>query len=141
MSQPSFLVTYYHLFLGNQDAMTGWYRTGYTIESIRMVVIPRGNVRALSGLGLYSRHDAVGLTNYAVEVGSIVKDAFDRHYVIRGLQPHTWGNQFGYYSCDLAELTDFPFISGFFGFEVKDGEPGAVVEGFEDGFERGYFAL
>jgi hypothetical protein len=134
-------VTYYHLFLGDQDSTTGWYQKGYVIQTIRMLIMSRAVVQRASGLGIYSRHDAVGITNYDVEVGSVVKDAFDTHYLIKGLRPHMWGNQFGYYSCDLAELTDFPFIAGFFGFEVLVGSPGDVVQGFADGFQRGFFAL
>jgi len=135
----SFVVTYYNLFLGDQDAVTGWYQRGFTSEAIRMAIIPKGNVQVLSGLGLYSRHDAVGLTNYDVETGSIVKDAFDTYYLIVGLQPHKWGNEFVYFAVDLEELTDFPFISGFFGFE--DTATGTVGYEFEDGFERGNWTL
>ena len=140
MSDPSFAVTYYNLFLGDQDAVTGWYQKGYVIESVTMAVIPKGNVQILSGLGLYSRHDAVGLTNYSVETGGIIKDAFEDHYLIVGMQPFKWGDVFVYYACDLKHLTDFPFISGFFGFEDDEHSADAGAE-FEDGFERGYWAL
>jgi hypothetical protein len=140
MSTPSFTVTYYNLFLGDQDAVTGWFRKGFTIESVTMAIIPKGNVQVLSGLGLYSRHDAVGLTNYSVKTGSIVKDSFDAYYLIVGLEPWKWGNQFVYYACDLEELADFPFIAGFFGFEDDEHSSHDGCE-FEDGFERGYWAL
>lgn len=140
MSNPSFTVTYYNLFLGDQDSVTGWYQRGFVTESITMAIIPKGSIQILSGLGLYSRHDAVGLTNYDVKSGCIVKDAFDTYYLIIETIPHKWGNQFVYYACDLEELTDFPFISGFFGFE-DDEHSGFAGTEFEDGFERGNWTL
>ena len=140
MSSNRFRVTYYNLFLGDQDAVTGWYQKGYTIESVVMAVIPKGNVQLLSGLGLYSRHDAVGLTNYDVETGSIIKNQDDIYYLVVGIEPYYWGNTFGYNACDMRVLTDFPHISGFFGFEDDAHSDDAGAE-FEEGFERGYWAL
>jgi hypothetical protein len=136
----SFTVTYYNLFLGGQDGTTGWYQKGYVTESITMLIVDKSNSRMLSGLGLYSRHDAVGLTNYAVKIGGVVKDTFGEYYQIMGMLKHTWGDQFGYYACDLSKLVDFPFISGFFGFE-DDAHSGYAGSEFEDGFERGYWTL
>ncbi len=140
MSSPDFSVTYYNLFLGDQDGTTGWHQRGFVTEQITMTIFPKGSSRVLSGLGIYSRHDAVGLTNYAVKRGSIVKDAHGSYYEIVGLSAHTWGNVFGYYSCDLQQLTDFPFVAGFFGFE-DEAHTGYAGNEFEDGFERGYWTL
>lgn len=139
-THASFQVTYYNLFLGDQDGTTGFYQKGYVTEAVTMAIIPRGNTAILSGLGLYSSHDAVGLTNYAVKIGGVVKDAFGDYFEIQGLSPHKWGNVFGYYACDLKKLQDFPFIAGFFGFE-DDAHSGYAGAEFEDGFERGYWAL
>jgi hypothetical protein len=136
---PSFQVTLYSLFLGNQDSVTGWYRKGYVIKYAKVAIIPKGNVKMLSGLGSYSRHDAVGLTEYEIRVGDTVKDAFGTHYEVVGREPFKWGDKFAYYALDLEEVHDFPFVAGFFGFE--DTEHGLAGFGFEDGFERGYWAL
>jgi hypothetical protein len=139
MSMPSALVTYYNLFLGDQDSVTGWFRKGFTIESVEMAIVPNGTIQMLTGMGYYGRHNAEGLTNYDVKKGSIVKDGYGVHYLIVGIQPFKWLNKFVYNACDLEELADFPFIAGFFGFE--DTEHGTIGYEFEDGFERGYWAL
>jgi hypothetical protein len=141
MSQPSFTVNYYSLFLGNQDSVTGQFQKGYVPESIRMAIVPKAFVSRLSGLGLYSRHDAVGITNYEVRVGCIVQDTHGTYYEIMSRQPHTWGDQFGYYSVDLRERRDFPFITGYFGFEIIAGTMTNITVGFDEHFERGYWAL
>jgi hypothetical protein len=140
MTDTSAVVTYYNLFLGDQDATTGWFRKGYTIESVTMAVVPKGTITAMTGLGFYARHDAEGFTNYSVRTGGYIKDAFDRYYLIRAMQPLVWLNRFVAYACDLEEATDFPFTAGFFGFEDDEHSADAGCE-FEDGFERGYWAL
>lgn len=138
----SFQVTLYSLFLGAQDTETGWFQKGYIIQTVTMAVIPKGSTHFLSGLGYYSRHDAVGFTNFTVKVGDYIKDSFDTHYLIVGLQPHTWGNVYAYTACALEEAMDFPFISGFFGFETyRYVSSLSTGEEFEDGFERGLWAL
>jgi hypothetical protein len=136
----SFTLTYYELFLGDQNATTGWYRRGYVIQQVRMAILPRSASWMLSGAGYYSRSDAVGLTNFVVSTGSIVKSETGRYYTIMTVQPHEWGSLTGYYLCDLKELMDLPLPYEFFGFEsyqvnadLKDGEE------FEDGFERGFW--
>lgn len=134
---PSFTVTLHSLFLGGQDTVTGWYRKGYVNLTITMAVIPRSSSRVLASMGVYCRLDAVGLTNYEVEEGDIVKDTFGDYWLISGKKPFTVGDTFVYYECDLKKLLNFPFISDLFGFEV-------ILEGvqeFETGFQRGYFAL
>jgi hypothetical protein len=135
----SFQVTLYSLFLGDPDSVTGWYRKGFTIAYARVAIVPKGNVKALSGLGVYSRHDAVGFTDYEVDVGDVVQDAFDDYYMVVGREPFKWGDRFVYYALDLEQLHDFPFSAGFFGFE--DTEHGSIGYEFEDGFQRGYWAL
>ena len=136
-----FTVTLYGLFLGDQDTTTGHFRLGYVYQSITMAIVPRSSTRALLSVGSYARLDAVGYTNYDVQLGDVVGDKFGRYWSIEGRKPYTWGEDFVVYECDLKEKLNFPFTAGFFGFEILVGEPGAVVQGFEDGFERGYWAL
>ena len=138
---PSFTVTLYGLFLGDQDTTTGWYRKGYVYQTITMAVIPRSNTQALMSVGAYARLDAVGFTNYEVKEGDVVRDVHGNYWEIAGRKPYTWGDTFAYYECDLKKLLNFPFTAGFFGFEIKQGSIGNVIQGFEDGFERGYWAL
>jgi len=138
---PSFTVTLYGLFLGNQDTTTGWYRKGFVYQSITMAIIPRGSTQALMSVGKICRLDAVGLTNYEVQEGDVVGDVHGNYWIIEGKKPFTWGDTFVYYECDLKKLLNFPFTAGFFGFEIIIGEIGSVTSGFEDGFERGYWAL
>lgn len=141
MTDLSFTATLYSLFFGAQDTVTGWYQKGYVMQVAEVFVVPRGTVQRATDMGFYSRHDAEGMTAYECKIGDVVKDAFDEHYLIVGKQPWKVGNKFIFYALDLEQLLDFPFISGFFGFEILVGELGAVVQGFEDGFERGYWAL
>ena len=138
---PSFTVTLYGLFLGDQDTTTGWYRKGYVYQSITMAIIPRGATVALMSVGKVCRLDAVGFTNYEVQEGDVVGDVYGNYWSIEAKKPFVWGDEFVYYDCDLKKLLNFPFTAGFFGFEIIEGSIGAVVKGFEDGFERGYWAL
>jgi hypothetical protein len=135
----SFQLTLYSLFLGNQDADTGWYRKGYVIKYARVAIIPKGVMHTVTGLGYYSRHDALGLTQYEIKVGDTLKTTLGAHYLVVNREPFTWADKFVYYALDLEEQHDFPFIAGFFGFE--DAAHGTVGGMFEDGFERGYWAL
>jgi hypothetical protein len=145
MTDISFTVTYYNLFLGDQDSVTGWYKKGYVTESITAVIFPRGSMHRLSGLGFYSRHDAIAFTPYNVKHGCVIKTTLGTHYLIVGSpQPVMAGDQFAYYRLDLQELTDFPFSAGFFGFEDEAHYAGSEDNPFgyfEDGFERGNWAL
>ncbi len=135
----SFNVTLYTLFLGEQDSVTGQYQRGFVICTIKVAIIPKGNSRMLMAVGKYSRLDAVGFTNYEVSEGDIILDAQGDYWTIEGKKPFSWGSIFYYYDLDLSKLTVFPFISGFFGFE--DMEHSGGIGEFEDGFERGYWAL
>jgi hypothetical protein len=130
-------VTVYRLFLGNQDSITGKYRQGYTITSAEVAIFPRSAQRILSGAGFYCRRDAIGFTEYNVDEGDVLLDDHGYYYKVMGIEPYTWFDQFVCYVLDLARLQDFPFIAGFFGFEVIT----AGVSEFEEGFERGYWAL
>ena len=141
MSLEQFQLTLYSLFLGDQDTTTGWYRKGFVYQTITGVVQPRGGSRALLAAGKYSTLKGVLYTNYEVQRGDVVKDEFGNYWEIEEKQPWTVGNEFDHYECDLTKLTHFPFTAGFFGFEILVGSLGSVTQGFEDGFERGYWAL
>jgi len=141
MSTITFDVTYYNLFLGDQDGTTGHYQKGYTVEAVTAAIIPKTAAAILAGFGLVCRMDAMALTNYAVKNGGVLKDAFGDYWEIVGdPMPFTWGSYFGYYQCQLKRKLDFPFIAGFFGFE-DEAHSGYAGSEFEDGFERGYWAL
>ena len=137
-----FTVTLYGLFLGDQDTTTGHFRSGYVYQSITMAIVPRSNTRALTAVGSYARLDGVGFTEYEVQIGDVVGDKFGRYWTIEGKKLWSWGDKFVVYECDLSQKLNFPFTSGFFGFEIlSSDEDGNITQGFETGFERGYFAL
>jgi hypothetical protein len=134
----SYVVTLYKLFLGDQDTTTGHYQVGYTIHTVEMAIFPRGTAINL-GNGYYTRYSQTGFTEYSVDEGDVVLDSFGKYYQVLSLKPWTSGDELAFYECELEERANFAFISGFFGFE--DLEHGTIGYGFEDGFERGYFAL
>lgn len=129
----SFTCTLYNLILGAQDATTGWYRKTWSQLAITMPIIPKSSSRLLSAAGTYARGDAVGFTQYVVKTGDVVLDAPGQHYLIEGVRPYYWGNEFVYNEVDLGELLTFTAGFEFFGFEVRIED----VQEFEDGFERG----
>ena len=134
----SYVVTLYKLFLGEQDTTTGHYQVGYTIHSIEMPVFPAGTRIGLSN-GYYTRYSMTGFTEYNVDEGDVVLDGLGRYYKVLSLKPWSVGDELAFYECELEQQASFPFIAGFFGFE--DTEHETIGCGFEDGFERGYFAL
>ena len=136
-----YTMTLYKLFLGDQDSTTGHPDRGYTIHSITCYVYPQGGSFNFGVMGYHSTYGAVGFTEYEVDIGDVILDSFGRYYQIRS-EPKEWvnGDVFCFYELDLERLTDFPFLSGFFGFEDED--HGTLGYGFEDGgFERGHWAL
>jgi hypothetical protein len=90
-------------------------------------------------MGYYTQYDWTGFTEYDVDDGDAILDKFGRYFEIKSLKPWTNGDQFAFYELELEELNVFPFISGFFGFEDLD--HGTLGGMFEDGFERGQWAL
>lgn len=134
-------LTLYNLFLGNQDSVTGWFKVGYVIEQIEGIIQPTGTTQGFTGMGPHGSYYGVLYTVFSVKKGDVVKDSFDRHYRITNIRPWTIGDELKQFECDLEYIKYFPFIAGFFGFEIIEGEIGNVLKGFEDGFERGYWAL
>lgn len=139
MTNASYTVTLYKLFLGDQDSVTGHFRQGYTIHSIEVAVFPSGGTFNFGSMGYHHVYGAVGFTEYDIDEGDVIFDSFSRHYMIKARKPWTTGDQFQFYELELEELSVFPFLSGFFGFE--DVEHGEIGFEFEDGFERGTWAL
>lgn len=139
MSEYTFTLEHYKLFLGDQDSVTGHYKKGFTIHTIEMAVFPTGTTLNLGGMGYYhTRYAHTGFTEYDVDEGDVEYDATSGRYVqILSRKPWPSVGQISFYECELEELEVFPFLSGFFGFE--DTEHGTVGYGFEDGFERGYW--
>jgi hypothetical protein len=90
-------------------------------------------------MGFHHVYGSVGFTLYSVDDGDVILDSFGRYYLIKAHKPWVNGERFEFYVLNLEELAVFPFLSGFFGFE--DLEHGYVGGGFEDGFERGHWAL
>jgi len=142
MSTEKFQLTLYGLFLGDQDPITGHYKKGYVYQTITGAVVPRGGSLAYLSAGKYSSLSGVAYTNYEVQKGDVIKDELGNYWEIIEKQAWPWGNQFVYYECDVKKLLNFPFTAGFFGFEIlSSDEDGNITQGFETGFERGYFAL
>ena len=135
----SYTVTLYKLFLGDQDTTTGHYDMGYTIHSISCALFPSGGAFNFGSLGFHTVNGSVGFTEYDVDEGDVILDGFGKYFEVKSLKPWTSGNTFSFYELDLVEKPDFPFIAGFFGFE--DATHGTYGGQFEDGFERGYWAL
>ena len=135
----SYTVTCYRLFLGDQDSTTGHYRRGYTIHSIVAPIFPSGTSLTIGNMGYYTRYSFTGFTEYDVTEGDVILDSFGRYFEIRNLKPWTNGDQFAFYELELEEKPVFPFLAGFFGFE--DLTHGTIGGMFEDGFERGTWAL
>jgi hypothetical protein len=139
MTDASYIVTFYELFLGDQDSVTGHYRMGYTITSGAVVIFSNNGTFSYGVLGKHVTSNFIGFTKYSVEQGDVIYDSFGRHYEIKRVDPMCNGDQFKYNLLSLEELTNFPFLSGFFGFE--DTEHGTIGCGFEEGFEHGTWAI
>ena len=140
MTNIDWTVTLYKLFIGDQDSVTGHFRPGFTIHAIEMAIFPEGSPFFNSSLGRYGSYNATGYTEYLVSEGDVVLDLLGYHYEIKTV-PKRWGlgGTLKYLATGLEEMSNFPFLSGFFGFEDED--HGLIGYGFEDGFERGYWAL
>lgn len=134
-------VTLYKLFLGDQSTSPPYhYQRGYTIHSITVAVFPNGGTFNFGALGYNTVYGCVGFTQYDVNEGDVIyySDA-EAYYQIKGLKRWPEVGTFQLYELDLEKLNVFPFLSGFFGFE--DEEHGTLGYGFEEGFERGTWAL
>jgi len=138
MSDPN-TVTLYRLFLGDQDSTTGHYRKGFTIHSVSVIVFPAGETVILGNLGYHTVYTETGFTEYDLLEGDVILDGLGRYYEVKAYKDWCSQGEVSFRECQLERLVNFPFLAGFFGFE--DEEYGLIGFGFEDGFERGYWAL
>ena len=140
-------VILYHMILGSQDTANGQFQRGYTILTAHMIIFPPGVRETVTGHGLYSGRNSMGITKTEVYEGDIIKEpSTSICYLVTGLRPHAWLSEVKFTAVDLKEIDAIDVripTSGaspisdpkFFGFESIT--PGSVE--FEDGFERGYF--
>ena len=133
--------TLYKLFLGDQKTSAPYhFQVGYTIHSVRCYIFPTGGSFSFGSLGYHTTNSGVAFTEYNVNEGDIILTALEDYYEI--LQIDKWPNSDGslaFYALKIEEMVNFPFISGFFGFE--DEEHGTIGSGFESGFQKGQWAL
>jgi len=133
-------VTAYKLFLGDQSTTAPYhYRRGYTIHTITAAVFPSGGTFNFGALGYHTVYGCVGFTQYDVLDGDVLFDGDSNYLQIKTRKRWPEFGTFQFYEIELEKLTHFPFLAGFFGFE--DTEHGEIGYEFEDGFERGTWAL
>jgi len=132
-------VTLYKLFLGDQDATTGHYQRGYTIHTIEAALFPEGGTWNFGTSGYISTSNAIAFSGYIFDEGDVLLNQISQHFMVKHLKKWPIGESLKFVVYELEEINDFPFLAGFFGFE--DIEHGTFGSGFEDGFERGYWAL
>lgn len=135
----SYSVTLKKLFLGDQDTTTGWYQRGFTIHSITGTKYPAGTSFDFGASGRHTTYTETLITQYEVNEGDVIEDAFEKNYDVTAVKEWAIGDQLQFYEVSMIENPLFPFLTGFFGFE--DTEHETIGYGFEDGFERGTWAL
>lgn len=101
---PNFEVTWSALFLGNRDAVTGWYQKSYEETAIDMVIVQKEYQGVALSLGYYVSLDALGFTIEPVEACDLITDAFSRTWEVKAAKPIVVGNIVKYFVCDLKEL-------------------------------------
>jgi hypothetical protein len=97
-------VTYRALSLGSRDSYTGLYAKTYTESTIKMAIFTNDAQREALKMGYWVSLDALGLTETAVTVYSLIRDSLDRVWQIKSVSPITVGDSTKYYKCDLKEL-------------------------------------
>ena len=131
--------TLYKLFLGDQDSVTGHYQKGFTIHSVEVPIFPAGSTVILGDLGYHHVSTETGFTEYDILEGDVILDNLDRYFECVAYKDWVSSDGLEFRELQLERLHVFPFLSGFFGFEDED--HGTIGYGFEEGFERGYWAL
>ena len=137
--------TLYKLFLGDQQTSAPYhFKEGYTIHSAGIYVYPTGGSFSFGSLGYHTTNSGVSFTKYNTQEGDVIYTNLEKHFLIKAIK--AWPNSDGslaFYEVGIEEMPNFPFIAGFFGFEDWDhGTTATIGAGmFEDGFERGYWAL
>ena len=100
-------VTHYVLSLGSQHATTGIYAKSYAAgATIQMAIVGRSTQTFLSGMGMFVRADAVGVTDSAVSEGDEIKDDASTYYRVETVKTHKFGDVIIFYE---AQLTHLPF--------------------------------
>jgi len=98
-------VTHYVLSLGSQHATTGIYAKSYAGGAmIQMVIAGRSTATFLSGMGVFVRADAVGVTDSAVSEGDKIEDAGGTYYQVETVKPHKFGGTLIFYEAQLRHL-------------------------------------
>ena len=101
-------VTRYELSLGSQDSTTGWPAPSYASSTIEGSIQNRGYTFILPNFGaVTAKHMKTFFTADVIAEGDLVKDAWNRYYVIKSVEPVDRFNQFAMYQCE-ADLRDFP---------------------------------
>jgi len=139
MTEVSWVVTLYRLFLGDQDSVTGHFRPGFTIHAVKAAIFPEGGSWSFPMIGWHTVNNAVAFTEYDLDEGDVLLNALGQYYTIKSKKKWAVGDQLKYVEHSVEEMKNFPFLAGFFGFE--DLTHGTIGCGFEDGFERGSWAL
>ena len=141
MTDVDWTVTFFKLFLGDQQTEPPYhFQMGYTVHTIEIAIFPEGSPFFNFGLGLHGTYNATGYTEYLITAGDVALDQLGHYYEVKP-KPKRWGlgNRLDFLACALEELDNFPFLSGFFGFE--DTEHENIGSGFEVGFQCGKWAL
>lgn len=100
----SFDVTRRALSLGSQDSVTGWYGKSFADSTIEVIIVPKGTVFTVLGMGYYARHTLSGYTQDAVVEGDEIKDGQNVYYEIKTSQDHYIGDTFIFRECELSKL-------------------------------------
>jgi hypothetical protein len=69
-----------------------------------MAIFTNDAQREALKMGYWVSLDALGLTETAVTVYSLIRDSLDRVWQIKSVSPITVGDSTKYYKCDLKEL-------------------------------------
>ena len=141
MTDIDWTVTLYKLFLGEQQTEPPYqFQMGYSIHAIEIAIFPEGSPFFNFSLGTHGTYNASGYTEYLVTAGDVVLDQLGHYYEVKP-KPKRWGlgNRLDFLACAMEEMPNFPFLSGFFGYE--DVDHGTIGYGYEDGYERGQWAL
>lgn len=101
-------VTKYAVSLGSANATTGLYAISYDGGStIEMPIFTLASQKMLTGMGLYVKTDALGLTSSSVALFDKIKltiSGTDYYYRVVAIRPHPWGDSIAFYEVDLQYL-------------------------------------
>ena len=132
-------VTLYKLFLGDQETTTGHFKPGYTIHTIEAFIAPEGGSWSFGSPGYIATNNAVAFSGYIFDEGDVLLNQLGQYFMVKAFKKWAVGATLKFVVYELEEWKNFPFLAGFFGFEDLD--HGFIGGMFEEGFERGYWAL